>query len=144
MPPTRKAYGLALVWTGDAAIAASLLAPVPGMASELATWSRFREERGERPLALSAARTSLAIAPDQPEVAGWLAAWKQALRRRASAGALTPNPASRSADSGLLVELEHRGDVLLDRELTLDPGATVLAHSPPARRIQQQRRDVAG
>jgi hypothetical protein len=71
--PTRKAYGLAAVWNGDTALAAQLLAPVPGMADELTTYSRWRHQRGEIPLAVAAARASLAIAPDQPEVAGWLA-----------------------------------------------------------------------
>jgi hypothetical protein len=71
--PTRKAYGLAAVWSGDTALAAQLLAPVPGMADELSTFSRWRHQRGEIPLAVAAARTSLAIAPDQPEVASWLA-----------------------------------------------------------------------
>jgi hypothetical protein len=70
--PTRKAYGLAAVWSGDTALSAQLLAPVPGMADELSTYSRWRHQRGEIPLAVAAARTSLAIAPDQPEVAAWL------------------------------------------------------------------------
>jgi hypothetical protein len=61
------------VWSGDTALAAQLLAPVPGMADELSTYSRWRHQRGEIPLAVAAARASLAIAPDQPEVTGWLA-----------------------------------------------------------------------
>lgn len=71
--PTRKAYGLAAVWAGDPALAAQLLAPIPGIADELSTYSRWRHQRGELALALSAARTSLTIAADQPEVASWLA-----------------------------------------------------------------------
>ena len=69
---SRKAYGLAAVWIGDTSLAASLLGAVPGMAAELSIWSRWRHDRGEADLALSAARTSLAIAPQQPEVAAWL------------------------------------------------------------------------
>ncbi len=71
-PPTRKAYGLAAVWSGDIALAADLLGPVPGMADELATWSRFRREQGETGLAIAAARTAVALAPAQPELAQWL------------------------------------------------------------------------
>jgi O-antigen ligase len=70
--PTRKAYGLAAVWIGDVPLAASILAPVPGISDELVTWSRYRREQGELPLAIAAAGTALAIAPDQPEVAAWL------------------------------------------------------------------------
>ncbi len=71
-PPTRKAYGLAAVWIGDVPLAASVLAPVAGISDELVTWSRYRREQGELPLAIAAAGTALAIAPDQPEVAAWL------------------------------------------------------------------------
>jgi len=71
-PPTRKAYGLAAVWTGDVELASQLLRDVPGMAAELATWSRWRQERGETALAIAAARTALALAPGQLEVEAWL------------------------------------------------------------------------
>lgn len=79
-PATRKAYGLAAVWAGDTALAARVLAPVPGIADELTTWSRWRHERGERALAVAAARASLAVAPDQPQVAAWLDGLEAELR----------------------------------------------------------------
>jgi hypothetical protein len=71
--PTRKGYGLAAVWTGDIELAAAVLAPVNGIGDELITWSRYRRDRGELPAAIAAARTALAIEPDQREVAAWLA-----------------------------------------------------------------------
>ncbi|MGD9904524.1 MAG: O-antigen ligase family protein [Vicinamibacterales bacterium] len=77
--PTRKAYGLAAVWTGDTALAVELLRGVPGMADELTTWSRWRQQRGETSLALAAARTALALAPDQPELGGWVRQLEAAL-----------------------------------------------------------------
>lgn len=69
---TRKAYGLAAVWTGDLDLAARLLTPVPGMPEELNTWSTWRASRGERALAIAAARVSLRLAPGQPATVDWL------------------------------------------------------------------------
>jgi len=83
-PPTRKAYGLAAVWIGDVELASQLLREVPGMADELTTWSRWRNQRGETALAMAAARTALALAPGQLEVATWL--------RQLEAGTAAPPP----------------------------------------------------
>lgn len=69
---TRKAYGLAAVWTGDLDLAAGLLTAVPGMPAELNTWSTWRASRGERALAAAAARVSLRLAPAQPATVDWL------------------------------------------------------------------------
>ena len=71
--PTRKGYGLAAVWAGDIELAADVLAPVNGIGDELITWSRYRRDRGELPAAVAAARTALAIEPEQRDVAAWLA-----------------------------------------------------------------------
>jgi len=69
---TRKALGLAAVWTGDLDLAARLLQQPPGMAAELNTWSNWRASRGERALAIAAARVSLRLDPAQPATAEWL------------------------------------------------------------------------
>ena len=69
---TQKAYGLAAVWTGELALAADLLHGVPGMVDELNVWSRWRESRGERALAIAAAQVSLRLDPAQPTATDWL------------------------------------------------------------------------
>ena len=73
-PTAQKALGLAATWTGDIALARAVLADVPGIVDELNTWSRFRAEQGQIALALNAGRVSLALVPDQPDQAAWLAA----------------------------------------------------------------------
>jgi tetratricopeptide (TPR) repeat protein len=65
---TRKAYGLALVWTTDIERAATLLAPVQGIVDELNAWASWRASQGEVDLAVAAARTSLRVLPSQPAV----------------------------------------------------------------------------
>jgi O-antigen ligase len=72
--PTRKAYGLAAMWTGDTELAANLLAGLPNITTELNAWSSWRRSRNEIALAATAARTSLAVDPSQTAVAEWLAA----------------------------------------------------------------------
>lgn len=91
---TRKAYGLASVWTGDLDRAAWLLQEPPGMAAELTTWSQWRASRGEAALAIAAARVALRLEPAQPEVAAWLARLEAGNRDRPAAGPrdLTPGP----------------------------------------------------
>lgn len=66
--PTRKAYGLAAMWSEDIELAARLLGPSPGITDELNAWSHWRQSRGESALAISAARTSLALDPSQAAV----------------------------------------------------------------------------
>ena len=70
---TRKAYGLAAMWTGDVGLAAQLLGGLPGIAEELNTWSYWRRSRDEVALAAAAARVSLAVEPDQAPIVEWLA-----------------------------------------------------------------------
>ena len=70
---TRKAYGLAAMWTGDVGLAAQLLGGFPGIVEELNTWSYWRRSRDQVALAAAAARVSLAIEPAQPPITEWLA-----------------------------------------------------------------------
>jgi hypothetical protein len=65
---TRKALGLACVWTGDLQRAEPLLRAVPGIVGELNAWGWWRASRRETALAVRAYRMSLAIEPDQDEV----------------------------------------------------------------------------
>lgn len=65
---TRKALGLACVWTGDLRRADPLLRGVPGIVDELNTWGWWRTSRRETALAIRAYRMSLALEPDQDEV----------------------------------------------------------------------------
>lgn len=65
---TRKGTGLAAAWAGDAAMAATLLGPMPGMADELLVWSRAWQDRGRTDLAVHALRACLAIDPNLPVV----------------------------------------------------------------------------
>ena len=53
---TRKAYGLAAMWTGELDTAATLLTDAPGMTNELNAWSHWRNRAAKstwrsRPLA---------------------------------------------------------------------------------------------
>jgi O-antigen ligase len=70
---TRKAFGLAAVWTGDIDRAAAVLAGVPGITTELNTWSSWRRSLDQVELAARAARASLALDPGQIEMRDWLA-----------------------------------------------------------------------
>ncbi len=70
---TRKAYGLAAMWTGDIELAARLLNGLPAISDELTAWSNWRRSRAELPLAANAAKVSLAIDPTQTALATWLA-----------------------------------------------------------------------
>jgi hypothetical protein len=65
---TRKALGLACVWTGDLTRAEPLLRSVPGIVDELNTWGWWRASRQETVLALRAYRMSLALDPAQDQV----------------------------------------------------------------------------
>lgn len=65
---TAKAYGMAAMWSGDLDTAVPLLAPVPDIVAELNAWSYWRTTRAEPALALNAARASLALNADQPDV----------------------------------------------------------------------------
>ena len=65
---TRKAAGLAAMWTGDLDEAVRLLGDLPGITGELNTWSYWRRSRDETALAAHAARVSLAIDPSQTAV----------------------------------------------------------------------------
>ena len=78
---TRKAYGLAAMWTGELDTAVTLLTDAPGMTNELNAWSHWRESRGEIGLAIAAARVSLGLDPSQEAVTATLAT----LERRAHA-----------------------------------------------------------
>jgi O-antigen ligase len=71
---TRKAAGLAAMWTGDLDEAVRLLGDLPGITDELNTWSYWRRSRDETALAVHAIRVSLAIDPSQPAVREALAA----------------------------------------------------------------------
>ena len=62
---TRKAFGLACVWTGDLRRAQPLLQGVPGIVDELNSWGWWRSSRGETRLATDALRMSLLLEPDQ-------------------------------------------------------------------------------
>jgi O-antigen ligase len=72
---TRKAAGLAAMWTGDVHEAVRLLGDLPGITAELNTWSHWRRSREETALAVHAARVSLAIDPSQAGVHAALASW---------------------------------------------------------------------
>jgi hypothetical protein len=72
---TRKAAGLAAMWTGDVDEAVRLLGDLPGITAELNTWSHWRRSREETALAVHAARVSLAIDPSQAGVHAALASW---------------------------------------------------------------------
>jgi hypothetical protein len=63
---TRKALGLACMWSGDIERASGLLASLddPEMPGELNAWSSWRESRGELSLAQRAAQVSARLRPD--------------------------------------------------------------------------------
>ena len=65
---TRKALGLACVWTGDLGRAEPLLRPVPGIVEELNSWEWWRTGRHEPGLALQAYRMSLMLDAGQEQV----------------------------------------------------------------------------
>lgn len=65
---TRKALGLALVWTGEIERARPLLAGLPGIVGELNTWGAWRAGRRETALALRAYLMSLELDPGQAAV----------------------------------------------------------------------------
>jgi len=65
---TRKAFGLASMWTGDLDRARVLLESVPGIVAELNAWGWWRQDRQEPSLALRAYRTSLLLDPGQTDV----------------------------------------------------------------------------
>ena len=67
-PGTRKALGLAAMWTGDVTFAIEMLRADADMVNELNTWGAYRAERGETTLAHSAYSTSLGLNPDQPQI----------------------------------------------------------------------------
>jgi len=65
---TRKALGLAYVWTGKLTRARPLLADVPGIIEELNNWGWWWATEGEIDRARHAYRASLLLAPDQPAI----------------------------------------------------------------------------
>ncbi|MBL8136141.1 MAG: O-antigen ligase family protein [Acidobacteria bacterium] len=83
---TRKAYGLAAVWTGDLDLAVELLRALPGMADELNTWSTWRASRGELARAIAAAQVSLRLEPAQPAIVDLVHRLERDARRPPVAG----------------------------------------------------------
>ncbi len=79
---TRKAAGLAAMWTGDRDEAVRLLGDLPGITDELNTWIYWRQSRDETALAVQAAQLSLAIDPSQVAVRQALAALESAAAQR--------------------------------------------------------------
>jgi tetratricopeptide (TPR) repeat protein len=65
---THKALGLASVWVGQVDRARELLEGTRGIVEELNVWGWWRQSQGQTELAINAYRTSLLLAPDQPEV----------------------------------------------------------------------------
>jgi hypothetical protein len=79
---TQKALGLACAWTGDLKRAQRLLLPEKSIVEELNTWSWWWEHEGQPEQAVYAARLSLLMQPEQPDVSRRLLQLEGKLARR--------------------------------------------------------------